>query len=76
MPLLTISETAQRLRRSPRGVYDLLFAGSLQAVKVGGRTFITDIELDRFEQSLPVAEFKSKTAKAAASPTAGAGERT
>lgn len=73
MALRTIQETAQRLRRSKRGVYDLLESGALQALKLGGRTVIQDDELDRFEQSLPVAVFKTKPRPAVTPATDAAG---
>jgi len=51
--LMTVKETAERLRVTPQTVFNYLKAGILQAVRIGGagktgRTLIAESELERF----------------------------
>lgn len=46
--LMSISEVAEVLRISERGVYRLMSGGRLPSVKVGGRTLIEPAEVRRF----------------------------
>lgn len=46
--LLTIAETAERLRVSRRTVYRLIAEKKLRVTKVRGSSFVADAELDRY----------------------------
>lgn len=46
--LLTIDETAARLRVSRRTVYRLMAEGRIRATKVRGSTFVSQLALDRY----------------------------
>lgn len=49
--LLTIAETAERLRVSRRTVYREIEAKKLRATKVRGSTFVAEIEVERYVRS-------------------------
>jgi len=46
--LLTIAETAERLRVSRRTVYRLVEEKKLRVTKVRGSSFVAELELDRY----------------------------
>lgn len=46
--LLTIPETAERLRVSIRTVHKLVTLGHLRPTKIGRRTFFTDREIEAY----------------------------
>lgn len=58
---LTISEVAQLLRVTQRTVYNLIYGGSLQAVRITGR--ITIIQKTDFMNMLKINEFNSSREK-------------
>ena len=60
MAMNTIPELQLRWKCSRGTVYNLLIAGKLQAVKLGGATRITDQEVERYEAELPKATFAKR----------------
>lgn len=53
MKLLTVKQTQERLSCGLTRVYELMGSGRLDALKLGGRTMITDESVERFIASLP-----------------------
>lgn len=48
--LLRINEAAPYLGRRRTTIYDLINSGELKAVRVGGRVFIRESEIKRFQE--------------------------
>jgi excisionase family DNA binding protein len=51
--LRSLKEVGERLNSSPATIYRLLSAGSLKAVKIGRRTFVSDESLAQFIAARP-----------------------
>ena len=53
-PLLSVSDVAVRLAISARGVYRLISAGELRALKIGGALRVQESELARYLEGCQV----------------------
>lgn len=63
---LFISEVCQVTRKSRGGVYEDFKAGRLTPLKIGGKTVVRSIEIRRYLDNLPIADFAKGHADVAA----------